>query len=427
MSKLNRRNFIKSLAITGVAASTTGLSTNASAMSKEKKSTKIVVLGGGYGGSTFAKYMKMSDPSLDVTLVDKNDAHVSCAVSNEVIFGFSPLSKITFPHSILVDKYDIKFKKATVTGLDAANKTVKTDAGDIMYDKLVVSPGIAYQYDEKINYTPDTQSKIPASWIGGPETVKLRDMVAKIKKGDTIIMRTPKAIYRCPPGPYERSCLFALKAKEAGAKVIILDPNPKIMSKAPLFAAAFKDLYSDTLTYITDVETQYIDADNMTIKTNKGTFKGDLINYVPDQRAADMAFDLGLVPEGLLWAPINPQTFESTVVKDVYVIGDAIYTQIATAHPKSGLTASGMGQVLASNMLRTLRGEEVINPVIGNSCYSLVSDTEAIWVATIYEYNPATKKIEVKNKANGIPKAASVENYNNLHSWVTNFFQNVFH
>ncbi len=428
MVKLNRRNFLKSLAVTGLSASTLGVAASAEAMSggASAKRTKIVVLGGGYGGSTFAKYVKLNDPNLDVTLVDRKDAHVSCAVSNEVVFGFSPISKITFPHSMLVDRYDINFVKAEVQGLDAENKTVKTSAGDIKYDKLVVAPGIGYQYDEKINYTPETQKVIPAAWIGGDETVILRDKIAQIKKGDTVIIRTPKAIYRCPPGPYERCCLFADKAKKVGAKVIVLDPNPKVVSKAPLFTAAFNDLYKDVLTYVPNTDVQYIDPKNMTIKTNNGTFKGDLINYIPNQQAAPMAFDLGLVPEGLQWAPIEARTFESTVIKDVHVIGDAIYTQPVTVHPKSGLMANAMGQTLALNMVRMLRGEEPVDPIMGNACYSLVSDSEAIWIATVYKYNPETKRIEVKNGANGIPKAASVENFNNLHSWVKNFFQDSF-
>ena len=201
---------------------------------------KIVILGAGFGGSTAAKYLKMLDPSLQVTLVDRAAAHVSCVMSNEVIVGMRDISSITLPHKTVADKYGVTFVQAEIQGLDATRKTVRTSAGDLAYDKLIVSPGIAMDYDEKQGFDAEMRQSVPHAWIGGPQTLQLRDMLANAKKGDTLLIRTPKVIYRCPPGPYERICLISDFARQRGCSVVALDPNPGIASKAPLFRAALE-------------------------------------------------------------------------------------------------------------------------------------------------------------------------------------------
>lgn len=424
MNNINRRNFLKTTAVAGAAIM---MSNEMVAYGQNKvTSVKILILGGGFGGSTAAKYLKLLKPDLDITLVDRKDHHVSCVMSNEVIFGLSPESKIILEHSVLNKKYGVKFVKAEVLSFDAKTKTVKTSQGDLKYDILIVSPGIGYLYETEKGYTEDVQKLFPAAWVAGEQTLLLKKQVDGMKKGDTVIIRTPKALYRCPPGPYERACLMAERAKKVGAKVIVLDPNKGIVSKAPLFTVAFESLYKDTLSYIPDVELVKFDVQKKMISTNKGDFTGDIINYIPNQRAADMVFNLQLNGKGDNWASINPKTFESVFFKDVYVIGDAIYSEPITVQPKSGVVANNMAQILAHNIVNQLAGKEWSDPFFGNSCYSMVSSEQAIWIATVYWYNPKTKKIEIKDGANAIPKSASVENKRNLESWAANFIQDSF-
>jgi sulfide dehydrogenase [flavocytochrome c] flavoprotein subunit len=367
----------------------------------------------------------MLDPSLDVTMVDRFDAHVCCPLSNEVIFGFRDISFSTMPHKTLADKYGVRFIQAEVTGLDATKKTVQTSTGEISYDKLIVSPGIGMDYDVANGFDEEMQKAIPHSWIGGPQTIWLRDMFKNLKKGSSILLRTPKAIYRCPPGPYERASLMADFAKKNDCKVTVLDPNPGIVSKGPLFEAGFKELYSDVLTYIPSTTVQSYDKAKNAIVTDKGSFTADLINFVPDQKAGEMAFQLGLVPEGKKWAAVSPTTFESELFKDVYVIGDAIDPAI-TDTPKSGVIANTMAKLVVETIVREFAGQEPLPPVLGNSCYSLVSPHEGIYIATVYHYDPETKRIVWKNGANSIAKERSVEHYNNLNSWAENMLFDTF-
>lgn len=441
--KLSRRNFVKTTAVSAASLSILGLAgckksttenntaqpaaQNAQNAAAPKKAGKTVVIaGGGYGGSTAAKYLKLLDPSVNVILIDRNAEHVSCAMSNEVIFGLRDIKEITMPLNRLAEKYGVEFKQAEVTGLDGEKKILKTSAGDFAYDILIVSPGISMDYDPALNFTAERQKEIPHAWIAGPQTMQLKDMVSKIKAGDTVIFRTPVALYRCPPGPYERACLFGNEALKKGAKVVVLDPNPQIMSKKPLFEAAFKDLYKDVLTYHSGVVVTGIDYDKKIVKTNKGDFQGTLINYVPDQKAGELVFTLGLVEPGKKWASVNPKSFESTLIKDVYVIGDAIDSGPVTEMPKSGTIANATAKVVVENLVRSFNGQEPKVPLLGNTCYSLVSENEGIWIATLYEYDAAKNKIVTRNGANGIPKAASVENRVNGHSWGNNILSDTF-
>ena len=443
--KLSRRNFVKTTAVSAASLSILGLAgckksttennaaqpaaqntQSATAAAPKKAGKTVVIAGGGYGGSTAAKYLKLLDPSVNVILIDRNAEHVSCAMSNEVIFGLRDIKEITMPLNRLAEKYGIEFKQAEVTGLDGEKKILKTSAGDFAYDVLIVSPGISMDYDPALNFTAERQKEIPHAWIAGPQTMQLKDMVSKIKAGDTVIFRTPVALYRCPPGPYERACLYGNEALKKGAKVVVLDPNPQIMSKKPLFEAAFKDLYKDVLTYHSGVVVTGIDYDKKIVKTNKGDFQGTLINYVPDQKAGELVFTLGLVEPGKKWASVNPKSFESTLIKDVYVIGDAIDSGPVTEMPKSGTIANATAKVVVENLVRIFNGKEPKVPILGNTCYSLVSENEGIWIATLYEYDAAKNKIVTRNGANGIPKAASVENRLNGHSWGNNILSDTF-
>lgn len=416
-----RRNFLQSLGA-GAALSVMGFPFLASAA----PSAKVVILGAGFGGSTTAKYLKMLAPGLNVTLIDRASAHTSCVLSNEVVAGLQNISHITLPHKAIADKYGVKFVQAEVQGLDAKKKTVKTSAGSFSYDKLVVAPGISMDYDEKNGFDAAMQAAIPHAWIGGPQITRLAGMLENVKKGGTVLVRVPKAIYRCPPGPYERICLLSDMAKRRGFKVIALDSNPQIVSKGPLFKAAFEELYKDVLTYIPGTAIRSFDMAKKALVTDKGDFTADVMNFIADQKAGELAFRLGLVPKGGRWAPVSPVNFESEVFKDVYVIGDAIDSSI-TQMPKSGTIANGMGKLLAENLLRDFTGKAPVPPLIGNSCYSLVSGDEGIYIATVYKYDPKVNRIVIRNGTNAIAPSRSEENFRNQSSWGANILADSFY
>lgn len=428
---MKRRDFIKTSAALGIALSLSSGTVFASETKKEilpKKQTRVAVIGGGFGGATAAKYLKMLDPKLDVVLIDRNDLFYSCPMSNHVIVGLTNIKEISFKYDILQKKYGIKFLKKEVVGIDGSAKKLFFSDGFLSYDILVVSPGIGFKYDENIGYTKEVEEIFPHGWKAGEQTLKLAKMLKDLPKGGTVLLRVPKAPYRCPPGPYERACLIAwyLKKNKPGSKLLVVDANDDVASKTKLFKAAFNELYKDNLEYIPEIEVTGIDVKNKVLKTSKGEFKADLINYIPDQKANETAFKLGLIPEGKLWAPVDGWTLESTEIKDVYVIGDSANRGSFGTVPHSGYIANSMAKVAAEAIVAKLNGKNPPRPFMINTCYSMVSDEEAIWIATVYEYDD-TKKLTVQvGKAGGIPAKRDKIDKEHQFSWANAIWQDTF-
>lgn len=428
---MKRRDFIKvsSFATIGI-----GLGINsvfASDSKKDilpKKSTRVVVIGGGFGGSTAAKNIKMLDPKIEVVLIDQNDIFYSCPMSNHVIVGMSHIKEIAFKYDNLQKKYGIKFLKKEVIEIDGNSKKVFFADGYLSYDMLVVSPGIGFKYDDNIGYTKDVPKILPHAWKAGEQTLKLNSMLKELPKGGSVLLRVPKAPYRCPPGPYERASLIAwyLKKFKPGSKLIVIDANEDIASKTKLFKAAFSELYSGVLEYIPDVEVQGIDANKKYIKTSKGDFTADVINYVPDQKANESAFKFGLVPEGKLWAFVDAWTLESTQIKDVYVIGDSANRGSFGTVPHSGYIANSMGKVAADAVIAKLKGIKSPRPFMINTCYSMVSDEEAIWIATVYEYDDVKNLTVQVGNAGGIPEKRGKIDKEHQYSWANSIWSDTF-
>jgi sulfide dehydrogenase [flavocytochrome c] flavoprotein subunit len=219
-----------------------------------------------------------------------------------------------------------------------------------------------------------------------------------MKNGENVILTVPPTPYRCPPGPYERASLIAnyIKKNKRGSKIIVLDANDDIVSKGKLFKAAWHDYYDGIIEYIPEASLKGIDKKNSVIKTSKGEFKAGVANIIPPMRAGAFAFTAGLIGEGDGWAKVDSFTFESQVLKDVFVIGDSTHTGTVGPVPKSGFAANSMGKVAASAVVRQLNGMEPLAPSLANTCYSLVNEKEAIFVSAVYDYDPSVKLIMSK-------------------------------
>ena len=410
MKGMNRRNFIKNGSVLTAGVSFFGFSKGLLASPiPPKKNSRVVVIGGGFGGCTAAKYIKMYDPSIEVVLIEKDDKFVSCPISNLVIVNLKGMDFITFSYDNLVKNYGIKFIKAEVLGIDEVKKHIITSGGNVEYDKVVVSPGIGFVEDESIGYSLKIADKVTHAWKAGKQTETLKYQLQNLPKGSAVLLRVPKTPYRCPPGPYERASLIAdyLKKNKKGSKVIVLDANDDVTSKGKLFKAAWSDLYRDELEYVSQVEVNRIGVEDMSIDTNKGKIKGGVINFIPDQKAADLAFKLGLVPIGKSWVPVDSYTFESELKRDIYVIGDSTNTGSVGTVPKSGYVANSMGKVVAESVVASFKGVKPPKPFMINACYSMVSSSEAIWVTAVYEYDESSRRTLQIKDSGGTPSARS--------------------
>jgi sulfide dehydrogenase [flavocytochrome c] flavoprotein subunit len=429
--KFTRRGFVKGAgAVTAVGM----VGTPYIALGASKK---VVVVGGGTGGATAAKYLRMADPTIDVTLIEANKSYYTCYMSNEVLSGERSINSIKFGYDGL-GKHGVKVVHDIVTSIDAKGKTVKTKGGkSFSYDRCIVAPGIDFKWETIEGYDALVAETIPHAWKAGSQTVTLRKQLESMKDGGTVCICPPPNPFRCPPGPYERASQIAhyLKHNKPKSKIVILDPKPKF-SKMGLFTQGWKDLYGygtdnsmidwhGTPKGSDDNVLTGIDAKTRTASTGFNEVKADVLNVIPAQKAGTIAFAAGLTDDSG-WCPINLHTFESTVHKNIHVIGDA---SIAKGMPKSGYAANSEAKVCAASVAALLNGQEPGTPAYVNTCYSLVGKDYGISVAAVYRLAEDGSKITKVSGGLTATDASSemrAREAQYAYSWFTNITNDIF-
>lgn len=404
MMPMKRRDFLKAGAAAGAMASLYGCAGGGG-----KASGHVVVVGGGYGGATVAKYLRMwSEGGVQVTLIERNPAFISCPISNLVIGGTKTMADITVSYDGLKNKWGVRLIQDEVVAVDAGKRTISLKAGGAMtYDRLVLSPGVDFLWDQVPGLNnPEAQGKILHAWKAGPQTVALRKQLEDMKDGGTYAIAIPRAPYRCPPGPYERACLVAdyFKKSKPKSKVVILDANEDVVSKKGLFVKAWNELYKGALEYRPNSEVKDVDVRTGTAVLEFDKFKADVLNVIPPHRAGDIAARSGLRLINNRWVDINWLSMESNNTPGIHVLGDAIFP--APTMPKSGHIANQHGKLAAAAILNLLSGQEPNpDPLVMNTCYSFVDSKSAIHVSSVHRYDPATRVVQPVKGAGGVSAA----------------------
>jgi sulfide dehydrogenase [flavocytochrome c] flavoprotein chain len=391
------------------------------------ESAKVVVIGGGYGGATAAKYVRLlSDQRIDVVLVEPAAAFVSCPLSNLVLSGQWNLDQLTVPYDTLQRRHGVKLVRDRASRVDAVAKTVTLAGGStIRYDKLVLSPGVDLMFDRIEGLAAAQQDgQILQAWKAGPETTALFRQLQAMRDGGTFAITVPEAPYRCPPGPYERACMVAayFKREKPKSKVLILDANPDVTSKGPLFKKAWAELYPGMVEYRPQHKTVAVDARNRAIKFEvQEDVKADVLNVLPPMRAGLIAVDTGLANSNERWVNVNFQSFEATAAKDIHVIGDAI--QIAPLMPKSGHMANSHAKVAAAAIVAQLSGLELNpRPMLTNTCYSFVGDELVIHVASVHAFDAAERTFKTVAGSGGVSAERSAAEALYAKGWARNIW-----
>jgi sulfide dehydrogenase [flavocytochrome c] flavoprotein chain len=386
---------------------------------------RVVIVGGGFGGTTAARYLKLWGGNVDVTLVERSAGFVSCPISNLVIGGHKQMADISRSYDGL-KALGVKMVQGEVTAIDAAAKKVRLAGGtELAYDRLILSPGVDFITDG----TPGLQAgldsgRITHSWKAGPQTVALRKQLEAMPDGGVFAMSIPKVPYRCPPGPYERACMVAsyLKQYKPKSKVLVLDANPEVQSKKALFEKAFKDHYSGILEYRANNELKEVVG--TTAKLEFDDVKADVLNVIPPQRGGDIARSAGLLNMNNRWVGVNWLTMESTAAPGVHVLGDATFS--APAMPKSGHMANQHAKVAAAAIIELLQGKAVnATPVVMNTCYSFVTARDVVHVASVHQYDAVDKTFKTVPGSGGVSAAANQIEGRYALSWADNIWNDM--
>ena len=404
---MNRRHFLgQGAAGLGLLA---GFSTQAYA---NLQKAEILVIGGGYGGATAAKYLRIfSNNTARVTLVEPNAAFLSCPLSNLVVGGSRTMADITSSYGSLSKRHGIKVIQDSVMSIDPDKKKAKLASGKILsYDKAVISPGVSLIMSSIEGLAQANKDGVTLqAWKAGSETVMLHKQLAAMRDGGVFAISIPEAPYRCPPGPYERACQVAnyLKQYKPKSKVLILDANEDVTSKGALFKKVWAEQYSGLIEYRPRNNVVAVDAQTKTLKIEvEDDVRADVLNVLPAMSAGAIAVNTGLANSNGRWVNVNFLNFESTAHKDIHVLGDSI--QVAPAMPKSGHMANQHAKVAAAAIVAGLSDWEINPaPVLTNTCYSFVNEKQTIHVASVHQYDAAEKTFKAVPGAGGLSPAPS--------------------
>ena len=414
---LQRRQLLRAglalggLALTGCAGTPAGPSIG-----------RVVVVGGGFGGATAARYLRLWGGNVDVTLVERNPQFISCPMSNLVIGGHQQMADITMGYGSL-QATGVKLVQGDVVAIDTVARKVRLASGtELPYDRLVVSPGVDFMLDQVGGLAAELgRGTVTHGWKAGPQTVALRRQLEAMPDGGVFAMTIPKVPYRCPPGPYERACMVAsyLKVAKPKSKVLVLDANPEIQSKKALFERAFKQHYDGLLEYRPNAELKEVAG--TLAKLEFEDVKADVLNVIPPQRAADLARSAGLITINNRWVGVNWLTMEATAAPGVHVLGDAVFS--APLMPKSGHMANQQAKVAAAAIIQLLKGEPVnATPLVMNTCYSFVTARDVVHVASVHQYDAAEKTFKAVPGSGGVSAASNALEGRYAMGWAQNIW-----
>jgi sulfide dehydrogenase [flavocytochrome c] flavoprotein chain len=407
---MKRRQFVQTLAA-GSALGSLGLVTGC-ASTGSASGPHVVIVGGGYGGATAAKYTRLfSEGKVRVTLIEPNANFISCPISNLVIGGVKDMAYITTSYENLEKRHGVKLVRDMVASIDPDKRTLKLASGaDMSYDRLIVSPGIDFMWNTLPGMaSAQAKDKVLHAWKAGAQTAALRKQLEAMPDGGVYALTIPLAPYRCPPGPYERACMVAHYFKKAKpkSKVVIFDANDDIQSKKGLFLKAWKDNYDGMIEYRPKHKVVDVDAATNTLKFEfNEDFKAAVANVVPDMRAGDIAVKTGLATANNRWCEVDFLTFESKAAKNIHVLGDSI--QIAPAMPKSGHMANQHAKTCAAAVVSLLMGQQPPQlPIYANTCYSFVNGEDVVHVASVHRYDAERKTMLTVPGSGGVSVAPS--------------------
>jgi sulfide dehydrogenase [flavocytochrome c] flavoprotein chain len=432
---MNRRDFFRLASMAGIGASAISWARLANAATPAQLGTvptntgikgNVVVIGGGMGGATVAKYLRLwGGTGVTVTLIERDTIYTSNILSNLVLNGQRTVTSLQYGYTNLASRYGIRLVKGEVAAIDPVGHNVSlADGSRLAYDRLIIAPGIDFDTIPGLE-SAAAQAKVPHAWKAGVQTTQLRNMLLAMQPGGVFAMSIPAKPYRCPPGPYERACVVAdwLKKNRPGSKVIVLDANPGITAEVNTFTNAFDVVHQGVIEYHPDVTINSIDTTTMSLNTSLGNLKANVINAIPSHKAGKVVIANGLANSGGRWAGVDVLTYQSTAAPGIHIIGDAS----ATTQPKAGHIANQEAKICADAVVRLLAGRSPDPaPMTNSACYSPITAETASWLTAVFAYDPVSATMQPVPGAAGEAAGRSTDSYQDMLKWFNSLMQDSF-
>jgi NADPH-dependent 2,4-dienoyl-CoA reductase/sulfur reductase-like enzyme len=399
---------------------------------------RAVIVGGGMAGVTAAKYLRMwGGAGVSVTLVEPRALYVSNIMSNKVLTGQRTLASLNYAYTTLTSTYGVQVVRATVSGINPTTRKVTCSDNTVLpYDRLILAPGITFDYSGIPGMTAAARALIPHAWQAGPQTTQLRSQLVDMVNGSNFVLTIPQPPYRCPPGPYERACVVAdwMRVNKPASKLIVLDTNvPKvagdpysaIQAEPVNFKNAFVNIHKN-LEYHSAVTLNSVNATGKRIDTSLGALNYGVLNIIPPQKAGDIVLNsgLGLANSNGRWAGVNLLSYESTAVPRIHIIGDSH----ASTQPKAGHIGNQEAKVCVDAILRLQNGlQPYTKPVTNSACYTPITATRATWLTAVFAYDPVAKAMAVVGGKPSEPvEGPTTKSYEQMNTWFSTLMKDTF-
>jgi sulfide dehydrogenase [flavocytochrome c] flavoprotein subunit len=359
---------------------------------------RVVVIGGGIGGSTVARYLASSGHAISVTLVEPKQRYVTCFFSNLYLAGLRSLDSLSHGYETLAQRYGIDVIHDSAARIDPVAKTVDLENGaQLSYDRLVLAPGVAFKFGGIEGHDEAATQVFPHAWNDRQQTELLRRQLESMEDGGVFVIAVPPDPFRCPPAPYERASLVAyyFKQYKPKSKILILDAKDTFKPQ-DVFEEAWARHYPGIIEWLPAQFTggvKAVDTKSMSVITEAEIFKTAVANVIPAQSAGLVAQQTGLTGE-TGWCPVDPTTFESTLQPDIHLVGDSI---IGGDMPKSAFSANSQAKACAFAIAEALTGSPRFTPHLFNSCYTFLAPDDAFSNALNFVPDAETGKIKVEN------------------------------
>lgn len=421
-----RRQILKAMAAAGMSVAAAPLMADCKCLG----GGRVVIVGGGFGGATCARYLRRLNPQIEVLLVEPNRQYTTCPFSNLILGGLESMDTLVYGYGTLERDHGVRVIHDSAIGVDTDIQVIKLASGSwLTYDRAVFSPGVSFMWNAPEGYTPETAERMPHAWKAGRQTEILRDQLHAMADGGVVGISVPPQPFRCPPGPYERACMIAhyLKQHKPRSKILVLDGN-ETFSKQDVFEEAWAKLYPGMIERLGVSGyggVTRVDAGSNTLFTETDSHRVDVANVIPSQQAGQIAVDVGLADSNG-WCPIDPATFESALIPKLHVIGDAT---IAHPIPKSASAANSEAKLCALAIVALLAGEEPPPASFHNTCYSIVAPDYGFSVNGIYDVRDG--RIHAIERAGGVsplnaPMSVRKKEAEYAHGWYASITREAF-
>lgn len=417
---MQRRDFLKLSGAALAASLLPGLS------HAKAGSPHVVVVGAGFGGATCAKYLRLWDPKIKVTLVEPNAQFISCPMSNWVLGGLRNYDDLIKSYDHLPG-YGIQMVKDTAVGVDTDKQVLATQGGKkIHYDRLVLAPGIEFMTDQIEGYAEgEAAGKVVHAWKAGPQTLLLKKQLEAMPDGGVFVIASPPPPGRCVSGPYERASMVAhyFKQHKPKSKIIMLDGHIDVVSKGPMFKKAWKKFYPGMIDHRPYNLVTKVDHQSMVVTSEFEDVKADVINIVPKQRAGAICHMAGVRTDSAgVWCPVDGVTYESPKVKNVHVLGDSV----ASNMPKSAHVSNNQAKICAAALVEIFNDREPDPyPIIGSTSYSATSDHTSGPIAVVMRYDP-DKGAYIRQPGGGASEDSDELNFQYNLAWFEHIWSDTF-